>query len=370
MIAGYNAEPHGDGMKGYGRLMSRSRVVLFFTVGGILISGCGVLGSPPVQPVAATASAPSSDAPATAAAVPAASDAPAPSDAFAAACKLGTSGADVEVAIGNPQGSCGSWISNLAHDGLVWFDITGIAVPGSPGPADQETMGTRCDLTDGTQEMLVEDAGGAVYGDSICSAEEQNGWTPESGPMGVQANAAEASANAAEASAQASESAAAQAAAQASASAALQQQTVDDDQSVNSAVSTLQSDNKTYAADLETAKKDYKTVSAEPMCNADGSSNQNTYDDAQNVYDDGQTVYDDESTLSNDISSAQDAVSSLNSDLAAAGGTQGSTPAANDITTAQQVIANAQQLENADESSKIQSEAEDIQTKVDACPGG
>jgi hypothetical protein len=97
-------------------------------------------------------------------------------------CFLGANGADVEVGIGSPTASCDRWIQDLAGSGLAWYPISQMAPPGSGGAADGESMQQACDLTDGTQELYVEDAGGQSYGDSICSQEEQNGWTPESPP--------------------------------------------------------------------------------------------------------------------------------------------------------------------------------------------
>ena len=44
------------------------------------------------------------------------------------------------------------------------------------------TRWVSCDLTDGIQELYVVDGGGEFYGNSICSQEEKNGWTPEGSP--------------------------------------------------------------------------------------------------------------------------------------------------------------------------------------------
>ena len=104
-------------------------------------------------------------------------------------CLLGANGVDVQVGIANPTSSCASWIQNLAGIGLVWYPINQMVPPGSATTSDGETMQSACDLTDGAHELYVEDAGGQTYGDNICSAEEQNGWTPEAspGPLASQA---------------------------------------------------------------------------------------------------------------------------------------------------------------------------------------
>lgn len=262
--------------------------------------------------------------------------------------------------IANPTVSCNQWIRNLAGTGLVWYPISQMAVPGSSGSADQETMGQACDLTDGTQELYVEDAGGQMYGDSICSQEEQNGWTPEGSPGPL--------------AAQAQQAARQQAQQQASASAAAQAQQDQaalshDDQALDSDVSALDNDLSTWSSDVATANSDYQSLLSEPVCQSDGSSDQNTYDDAQNVYDDAQSVYDDQSALSNDISSVRAAMSAVNSDLAQIGGTQGGTTYANDLAAAQAAASKARAAVSADDSSKIQSEAEAVQAKVNDCTG-
>lgn len=179
---------------------------------------------------------------------------------------------------------------------LVWYPISQMAVPGSPGGADQETMLQACDLTDGMQELYVEDAGGHDYGDSICSQE-------------VASDAQQAEQQ------QASASAAAQA----------QQEQANlshDDQVLDSDGSTLDNDLGTWSTDMTTAN--------------------------------GQSVYDDESGLSNDISSVQSAMSAVNSDLAQLGGTQGGTTYANDLAAAQTAVPKGMAAVGADDSSKIQ----------------
>jgi hypothetical protein len=122
----------------------------------------------------------------------------APAPPSASSCLLGANGEDVEVGIGDPTVPCAQWITDLAGNGLVWYPISQMVPPGQNGTADGETMEQACDLTDGTQELYVEDAGGQSYGDTICSGEEQNGWTPENppGPLAVQAQQASSSASA------------------------------------------------------------------------------------------------------------------------------------------------------------------------------
>lgn len=101
------------------------------------------------------------------------------------ACMLGTAGADVEVEITQSDSTCAQWVQNLAPTGLNWYFITQMAAPYSNGPADGETMYKVCALSGGSSgNMLVEDAGGAYYGNSICSQEEANGWTPNESTAG------------------------------------------------------------------------------------------------------------------------------------------------------------------------------------------
>lgn len=273
-------------------------------------------------------------------------------------CMLGANGVDVQVGIANPAAQCSQWLTNLAGDGLVWNYVSALVPPGQPGTADSETMGQTCDLTDGTQELYVQDAGGMTYGSSICSAEEQNGWTPETspGPLALLMQ------HVGQAQAQAS----AQAAATASVQAAQQQAQANlssDDQTLNGDTNSLSADITKYRADLKTAQGDYAQVSTEPLCSG-GSPDQNTYDDAQNVYDDGQNVYDDEMSVSNDLSSLQSAYSQTQSDVsgAAIAGTQYAT----DMTNAQALIQPAQAIGTANASGTIQNEASAIQSKVDS----
>src|ERR1700678_19333 len=168
-------------------------------------------------------------------------------------CVLGGNGADVEVGIADTTTSCGKWIQDLAGTGLAWNLISQMVAPGSPGTADGETMQEACDLTDGTEELFVEDAGGQSSGDSICSQEEQNGWTPESspGPLAVQAEE--------QVQAQASASAVAS---QASANADAEQQaqsdvnTLTQDTNLSSDVDTVAGDVQTTNTDLGTTRSD------------------------------------------------------------------------------------------------------------------
>jgi hypothetical protein len=122
-------------------------------------------------------------------------------------CMFGVFGADVEVGIANPTRSCSSWIRNLAGKGLAWYPINQLAKLGSQDSADSDTMAETCDLTDGTQELFVEDGGEMPYGAGTCTREEQDGWTPEAtpGPLASQSQQAQ---PAAEASGQASGAAA------------------------------------------------------------------------------------------------------------------------------------------------------------------
>jgi hypothetical protein len=110
-------------------------------------------------------------------------------------------------------------MQNLAGNGLAWIPINQLVKLRSRDSADSDTMAETCDLTDGTQELFVEDGGEMPYGAGTCTREEQEGWTPEAtpGPLASQAQqaepaAAQASASAASAAAQASASASAAAA--------------------------------------------------------------------------------------------------------------------------------------------------------------
>lgn len=268
-------------------------------------------------------------------------------------CLFGANGVDVQVGIASPTQSCNQWVQDLAGDGLVWYPISSLAVPGSQGSADSDAMQETCDLTDGTQELFVEDGGSMSYGDDICSAEEQNGWSPEGtpGPLASQGQAAQQ--QAAQASASAS-------AAQAQQNAENQESTADGQ--LQQDVAGLGKDYSSWSNDVATANADYQKVKAEPLC-SNGYADQNTYDDAQSVYDDGQSVYDDESSLTNDISSVNGDIGTLQSWQSSAGNSDYS----GDIMAAQAAVSKAQAAVNADDSSKIQQEATAIQTATDGC---
>lgn len=127
-------------------------------------------------------------------AAPAASSTPAVSSsasahAASADCLFGVFGKDVEVGIANPTSSCSSWKKNLVGNGLAWYPINRLVKLGSPDTADTDTMGETCDLTDGTQELFVEDGGEMPYGGGTCTREEQRGWKAEAapGPLALQA---------------------------------------------------------------------------------------------------------------------------------------------------------------------------------------
>lgn len=232
-------------------------------------------------------------------------------------CMLGANGADVEVGIADPTVSCSQWIRNLAGDGLVWYPIGAMVLPGSPGTADQETMAQACDLTDGTQELYVEDAGGQIYGNSICSAEEQNGWTPEGspGPLAVQAEQAAQR----QAQAQASASSASE---QASTDAAAEQQAQNDVTTLEGF--SLSSDLTKLAGDLTQTSNDLaaeKTAAAAGP-NADGGDCYNLdsnvdYDAQSNVEYDAQEDfgYDLRENLVPDLSSGRQDIRAVQSDL-------------------------------------------------------
>ena len=268
-------------------------------------------------------------------------------------CLFGTNSADVQVGIANPTQSCNQWVQNLAGDGLVWYPISSLAVPGSQGSADSDTMQETCDLTDGTTELFVEDGGGMAYGDDICSAEERNGWSPEGTPGPLASQGQTAQQQAAQASASAS-------AAQAQQNAETQESTAD--AQLQQAVAVLGQAYSSWSNDVATANTDYQRVKAEPLC-SNGYADQNTYDDAQSVYDDGQSVYDDESSLTNEISSVNGDIGTLQSAESSAGNSDYS----GDITAAQAAVSKAQGAVNADESSKIQSEATAVQTATGNC---
>jgi hypothetical protein len=215
-------------------------------------------------------------------------------------CLLGANGADVEVGIGNPTQSCAQWITDLAGSGLVWQLVGQMVPPGSPGTADGEAMEQACDLTaNGGEEFYVEDVGDQFYGDSICSQEEQNGWTPESspGPLAV----IEQQQGEAAASASASASAAAS-----------QAQTVSNAQSsLANDVSALVSDTATLnndtslASDISQMKQDYAQEQS------DWQTEQNTACSTDQVGGDADTVGGDADTVGGDLDSLNGDVTDL-----------------------------------------------------------
>ena len=263
-----------------GVIVNRVRVCL--AAACIALSGCGAEGFGQIpsggnaaQSTSAAPSAPSSD------------------------CLLGANGADVEVGIGNPTQSCAQWITDLAGSGLVWQPIGQMIPPGASGAADSETMGQACDLTDGAQELYIEDAGGMSYGDSICSQEEQNGWTPESSP-GPLALLEQQQAQAA-------------AGASASASAAASQA-----QSVSSAQSSLASDVSALSSDSATLNNDTSLAQAVSAMKNDYQQEQSDWQTEQNtacstgeVGGDADTVGGDADTVGGDLDSLNAAVNSL-----------------------------------------------------------
>jgi hypothetical protein len=226
-----------------------------------------------------------------------------------------------------------------------------MTLPGSAGTSDGETVQQACDLTDGTQELYVQDSGGQMYGDSLCSQEEQNGWTPEGspGPLASQAQ------QAAQAQAQAQASASA-AASQASANAAAKQHAQNDLSTLEGF--SLSSDLTKLSGDLTQTSNDLaaeKTAAAAGP-NADGGDCYNLqsnvdYDAQQNVeYDAQQDLgYDLQQNLVPDISSGRQDISTLQSDLSnlrrmglpAPSGAQAA------ITTAQNAISDAVSTANA-----------------------
>ena len=77
---------------------------------------------------------------------------------------------------------------HLVGNGLSWYSINHLAKLGSADVADTDKMAETCDLTDGKQELFVEDGGEMPYGDGTCTREEQAGWRAEStpGPLAAQ----------------------------------------------------------------------------------------------------------------------------------------------------------------------------------------
>jgi len=151
-------------------------VGMLAVMAGALVSGCS-------SSTQATSSTP---------AVSSSAGVTAGADAYSGDCLFGVFGADVEVGIAHPTRSCSSWIHNLAGNGLAWYPINHLVKVGSPDTADTDKMAETCDLTDGKQELFVEDGGEMPYGDGTCTKEEQDGWKPEAtpGPLAQQAQQA------------------------------------------------------------------------------------------------------------------------------------------------------------------------------------
>jgi hypothetical protein len=73
-------------------------------------------------------------------------------------------------------------MKKLAGNGLAWYPINQLVKLGSRDVADTDSMAETCDLTDGTQELFVEDGGEMPYGSGTCTKEEQDGWKAEATP--------------------------------------------------------------------------------------------------------------------------------------------------------------------------------------------
>ena len=82
-------------------------------------------------------------------------------------------------------------MQKLAGNDLAWYPINQLVKLGSRDVADTDSMAETCDLTDGAQELSVEDGGEMPYGDGTCTKEEQAGWKPEAtpGPLALAAQA-------------------------------------------------------------------------------------------------------------------------------------------------------------------------------------
>jgi len=100
--------------------------------------------------------------------------------AAAMTCTLGATGFDVEVQFTNDATPCATQEQQLASYGLSWYSLGGLISAGEPGPADGETEGTACTLTENDATLTVMDAGGMYYGLQICSGDEQAGWVSTS----------------------------------------------------------------------------------------------------------------------------------------------------------------------------------------------
>jgi len=264
------------------------------------------------------------------------SSAPSPVSGDSGDCLFGANGADVQVGIANPTQSCSQWVKDLAGAGLVWYPITAMAAPGSPGAADEETMQETCDLSHGTQEPYVEDAGGMSYGNDICNGEEQNGWTPEGGPgpLAIQAQQAEqaqasASASASQASANADQEQTAQ-----------EQVTSLDDTSFSGDLSSLAGDVQGTNNDLSALRNDAASGNGDQCINA-----------STTVYNDVlTTVANDAGSLARDISTARSAISTVQAAQAvlSQAGLPGTPGAGVAVTSAQAAISSAISAANAD----------------------
>jgi len=181
----------------YSNKISPFRKIIYSSVPvlGLALCACSAASStstppssspPPSAPPASSppaSSAPTSSAP-TSALPP--SSASTPADA-SAAFYLGTTNHDIEVGVASPTESESAWVSDLGNMNLgtflEWQSISSLAAPHSLGPVDKSLdMGEVCDLTDGTQELYVEDGGNRNLGNELCMEEEQNGWNHEASP--------------------------------------------------------------------------------------------------------------------------------------------------------------------------------------------
>jgi hypothetical protein len=270
-------------------------------------------------------------------------------DTSSGECMFGANGADVQVGIATPSSSCSSWIKALAGDGLVWYPISQMTVPGSQGTADGDMVAEVCDLTDGTQELYVQDGGSAFYGNGICNQEEQNGWTPEGTPGPLASDAQQAQ--------QQQEQAQASASAAASQAAAHQQQeqnaqddvsTLTQDTDFSGDVSSLTSDVQSEDSDLASERSDAANGNGDQCINASTT----VYNDAATtVYnDDLTTVYNDSLTIANDISGVRKDISTVQADQAAlqSNGLPATPGASAAISAAQAAITSAISTANAD----------------------
>jgi hypothetical protein len=206
-------------------------------------------------------------------------------------------------------------------------------------------MQQACDLTDGTQELYVQDSGGQMYGDSLCSQEEQNGWTPESSPGPIAAAAQRATQAQASASASASQAQAQQ----------KQEQSAQDDVNTLTSDTSFSGDLSSLAGDVQSTDNNLATTRSDA---ANGNGNQcinastTVYNDAATtVYNDVLTsLYNDADTLGRDISSARQDIGTVQADQSALSqaGLPGTPGAAAAISSAQAAISSAISTANAD----------------------